>query len=667
MLALTALGFAGQGWARVAEARIERIDSPVATLQGVRVRLEWPPGADRGELHIAAARAQAPDLGYEFSNLAWSCPLQRPVADQDWNCTGDLRAGDAAPMRLAVELGRSELAAHLEQGDARLGVHRAPDEPALTRIELTQVPLAWAQALVTQAWPSGRLGAGRIGGRVDIRSSGDTPLGVDARLSVSGAAFETVDASAAGEDLDMRARVRFRQPGGTSMVAVDGVLEGGAMLFGNAFINLAGTRVAVGVDAMRDGPDANWRLPRFEWRDGPALVAHGSAALAGGGGVRELEVELESDDASLLPGRYLSGWLALAGLGELRMRGGLDGRVVLRDGAVRDGRLRLRDLDLHGEGDRFRFSGLDGEVLLASAQPEDSALGWRRAAIGGVTFGAARLPLRSSRGELRLRQPVAVDVLGGRLLFDRASVRLPADGNGLEVDLGLAVEAVQVEQLSQAFGWPAFGGTLSGRIPAARYEDERLVLDGGVSMQVFDGRVDVGSLSMDRPFGVLPTLSADIQVHELDLYAMTSVFGFGDISGRLSGSIDGLRLVGWQLSSFEAEFATVPRAGVRQRISQRAVQNISSVGEGMFIGGLQGWLIGFFDDFGYSRIGISCRLANDVCRMGGLRSAGNAFTIVEGAGIPHLRVIGHNRNVDWPTLVERIGAAIGGEVAPVVD
>lgn len=490
---------------------------------------------------------------------------------------------------------------------------------------------------------------------------------MDADLSVSDAAFETADASAAGEGLDMQAKIRFRQPGGTAMVAVDGALDGGALLFGNAFINLPGTPVGVRVDAMRDGPGAPWILPRFEWHDAPALVAHGSAAFAADATLRGLEVELESDDASLLPARYLSGWLALAGLDALRARGGLDGRMVVRDGALREGGLRLRGLDVLGQDERFRFDGLDGEVLLATAQPANSVLAWRGGAVGGLRFGPARLPLCSTAGELRLGEPVELGLLGGRLLFDQASMRLPADGLGMRLDLGLAVEDIQVEQLARALGWPAFGGTLSGRIPAARYEDGRLVFEGGLSMQVFDGRVDVGALSMDRPFGVLPTLAADIELHELDLYAMTAVFGFGNVSGRLSGSVNGLRLVDWQLSSFDAELGTVRRPGVRQRISQRAVQNISSVGEGMYIGGLQGWLIGFFDDFGYSRIGIRCRLENGVCRMGGLRSAGNAFTIVEGAGLPHLRVIGHNRNVDWPTLVERIGAAIGGEVAPVVD
>ncbi|MGO1720437.1 MAG: hypothetical protein ACTHZI_09650, partial [Luteimonas sp.] len=383
--------------------------------------------------------------------------------------------------------------------------------------------------------------------------------------------------------------------------------------------------------------------------------------------LQELDVELASNDASLLPARYLSGWLALAGLRELRMRGGLDARVAIRGGEVRDGRLRLRELDLLGHGERFTFDALDGEVSLASAEAVDSELRWRGGAVGGLRFGSARLPLRSRAGELRLREPVELDMLGGRVGFDALSLRLPAGGQGLRAEFGMAVEDVEVEQLAQSFGWPAFGGSLSGQIPAARYQDERLVFDGGLSVQVFDGRIDVGSLSMDRPFGVAPTLSADLEMHELDLYAITEVFDFGDISGRLSGSLDGLRLVDWRLSSFDAELGTVPRAGVRQRISQRAVQNISSVGGGGFIGGLQGQLIGFFDDFGYSRIGISCRLRNEVCRMGGLRSSGNAFTIVEGAGIPHLRVIGHNRNVDWPTLVERVGAAIGGDVAPVVD
>ena len=44
-----------------------------------------------------------------------------------------------------------------------------------------------------------------------------------------------------------------------------------------------------------------------------------------------------------------------------------------------------------------------------------------------------------------------------------------------------------------------------------------------------------------------------------------------------------------------------------------------------------------------------------------------AFTIVEGAGLPRLSVVGYNRRVDWPTLVERLVAVGSGEVKPVVE
>jgi hypothetical protein len=107
------------------------------------------------------------------------------------------------------------------------------------------------------------------------------------------------------------------------------------------------------------------------------------------------------------------------------------------------------------------------------------------------------------------------------------------------------------------------------------------------------------------------------------------------------------------------------------------VQNISSVGDASFVTSLQGQLIALFDDFGYRRLGISCRLQNQVCAMGGLESIGkeaagsgsdtSGFTVVQGAGIPRLNVVGFNRQVDWPTLVERLEAVGSGELKPVVE
>ena len=53
--------------------------------------------------------------------------------------------------------------------------------------------------------------------------------------------------------------------------------------------------------------------------------------------------------------------------------------------------------------------------------------------------------------------------------------------------------------------------------------------------------------------------------------------------------------------------------------------------------------------------------------MDGLGSAGNGFIIVEGSGLPRLSVVGFNRRVDWPTLVERLKAASTGDLKPVFE
>jgi hypothetical protein len=151
-------------------------------------------------------------------------------------------------------------------------------------------------------------------------------------------------------------------------------------------------------------------------------------------------------------------------------------------------------------------------------------------------------------------------------------------------------------------------------------------------------------------------LNGDIAMKQLDLAAITSVFDFGNITGRLDGSVDDLRLVDWSPVAFKASLL----AGSGGRISQRAVNNLTTVGGGGIAAGLQGAVLKLFKTFGYKRIGMSCTLQGTVCQMGGLESGDDGYTIVEGSGLPRLQVIGHQTQVDWPTLVQRLRDATRG-------
>ncbi len=669
---------------RVAQLRIAKATTGVATLRDVRVRLAWRSGDAHGDLQVQVGALDAPDLGYRYRDLRWQCPLSRAGKGSGagagagaWRCEGAVRSGRARPLQLSIALDDAALSAALRDGRSALTVTRPSATPDDTNVDLARVPLAWAQALLAQAWPEAQLKGGTLDGRLRVNAPAQRPLRVTGTLALAGAALDTPDASIAAQDVGARlaidyATVHGGTPRALATATVAGELRGGEFLFGSAYIALPDTQVGLRVAARRQG-SAGWTLPAFEWRDGDVLRATGSAAFAPDASLQALDVAVHAGDLAPWRDRYLSGWLGLAGLSDLDLRGGLDARMRVASGALQEADATLHAVDVADGKGRFRFDGLAGNLRLSAGAPVDSALSWREGKLYGLDFAAATLPMRSSDGALRLREPVTVPAFGGALRFDDLVLRPPSAGEGMRLGFGLDVQQLDVGAIAKALGLPAFEGRLSGTIPGARYENERLAFDGGLDVQLFGGNIHVSQLSLERPFGVAPSLGADLALDDIDLRALTGVFDFGSIDGKLDGRIDGLRLVDWTATAFDAELhtdaAAAKRAGVRQRISQRAVQDISSVGDASFVASLQGRLIALFDDFGYRRIGISCRLANEVCTMDGLDTGRSApgFTIVEGAGLPRLTVVGFNRLVDWPTLLERVAAAGKGDVAPVVQ
>jgi hypothetical protein len=653
--------------ARSAQARIAKVTLAVATLTDVQVRLDWPAQAAQGMLELRAGRVEAPDLGYRYRDVTWRCPLSRDL--EHWRCEGDVRSGKSRPLRLGVDLDSLRTDIRLGQGGALLAVERVAATPDLTRVDLTRVPIAWAQALLAQAWPDGRLKAGTASGRLDIVAPAKAPLRITGPLHLQRVAFDTADGTIAGENIGAQLQIEG-EIGATTRVGIDGQLHGGEMLFGNAYVSLQQRSVDLGIEALQlEG--GGWQLPRLAWNDRGILRVDANAALDTQLQLRTLDLRAHSGNLAPLRDGYLTGFLGLAGMGEMQLGGAADARLRIERGDLREADFKLDSVTVDDPGGGFRFDGLDGNVRFSATATEESELHWRGGALHGIAFGAARLPLRSEDGVLHLRQAVSMPLLGGRAGFDHLQIKPPAAGKGLEIRFGLELEELDVAQLSTALGWPAFTGQLTGNIPEARYADDRLDFEGGLAMALFGGTVQVSSLAMERPFGVAPTLSSDIAFDNIDLESLTGVLGFGTITGKLDGRIADLRLVDWQPVAFTAYLQTDTDAakadGVRQRISQRAVQDLSSVSDASFVSGLQSQLIGLFDDFGYRQIGIACRLVDEVCEMEGLGSAGPGFIIVEGSGLPRLSVVGFNRRVDWPTLLERLVAASSGDVKPVFE
>ncbi|MBL4661761.1 MAG: hypothetical protein JKY19_15480 [Alcanivoracaceae bacterium] len=195
-------------------------------------------------------------------------------------------------------------------------------------------------------------------------------------------------------------------------------------------------------------------------------------------------------------------------------------------------------------------------------------------------------------------------------------------------------------------------GSISGKIPGMKKQGHSITFDGSLDLTVFDGQMQIDDLSIERLFGVAPVIAANIKFHKLNLQQITSTFDFGEMTGLIDGYVNDLRITNWKADRLDAYIESSKSSKIKQTISQRAIDNISS------IGGIQGALsrsfLRFFEYFKYKRIGIGCKLRNSICEMRGIETNNNSYYIIEGKGIPSINIIGISRFIDWEVFLDRL-------------
>jgi hypothetical protein len=651
--------------ARTLRAQVESVRTGVGSLQDVEWVLSWRDGASTGELEMRVAQVDMPLLSHRSRDVLWRCPLRR-TDDGGWTCSGPLKARDAAPAQLSLVVLPTATRAELAVGKQRLSYESSAASPDLSRIGLQEIPVAWLKAYLASLWEEGRWTQGALGGRIDVIAPQAGPFQVQAQLKLRDIGLETPDGWLAAAGLSAALELDYSERGADTRVKMDLTTRGGEFLAQGLYAQLPATPVVVSVTAEQRGGQP-WRLPAFSWKDGQVLRAEGSADLDASGSVRSVTLDLALGDLAVARDRYLSGFLAPAGFADLVLSGRADAHLSLREGQLQAMSLGLGSVTAVDPRQRFTLAGLAGDLRwTAGGQVVASQLGWASGALYGIGLGKTEFEFTSTGGELRLVRPNRIAVLAGSVRIDDLRWQPPEGARGTRFQLGATLDGLDLGSLSQRLGWPPFTGTIAGRIPAARYEGGVLTLDGGLAMQVFGGSVSLSELVMERPFGVAPTLSADIVIEDIDMEPMTAAFGFGTITGRMDGRIAKLRMVDWSPVAFDARLQSDAGWKGRKRISQRAVEDISKVGGAGLVAGLQTQALKLFDDFGYARIGLACRLRDNVCAMDGVGSAGDGYTIVEGSGLPRIQVVGYRRRVDWPTLVARLVAATEGQ-APLIQ
>ena len=637
------------------------VSVPGVRLQAMTARIsEDASGGLHLQLH--AAQADVAAMGWRRLDLALDGALQNERTG--WVFDGNVRVGGAPGSALSdahVTMLVSELAntlqVDIQQGNAQASVALPLDQPSHAQISLKNLPAGWLQGLLSTVWV-GRPTSGRVDAELalDVRDAGIQSTG---QFTLNGAGFDTPNGTLAGQGMNGDGRFNIDTTDSPAQIDVDADLRGGELLLGPLYASLPNHPVQLTLHA--NAQRGAFELSRLRVNDADALQFDGALAFDAKGELKKLKLDHFQASFPAAYQRYGNAWLNTLGLRNVSIDGQLSGSLDLRSDGMRSFAFDTNGLDIVDADGRVAISGLRGGLDWA-AQGERPAtkLLWRSLQFYRVPNGAAQSHWQSRAGTLSLQQPLEVPLFKGQLRVGQLDWR-PAAAKGQRLATSLVLTGVDMAAFSHAMGWPAFPGTLGGAIPSLRWVDDRFELQGGLSASLFGGFVDITRLSLQQPFGPSPVLNGDIHLQQLDLGAITSVFDFGSITGRMNGSIDDLRLVNWNPVAFKASLL----ADSGGRISQRAVNNLTTIGGGGIASGLQGVVLKWFKTFGYKRIGLNCVLRGAVCQMGGLEAGPDGYTIVEGSGLPHLRVIGHQTQVDWPTLIRRLRAAIGG-TAPEV-
>ena len=604
---------------------VDNIRHPGFAADDIRARVDVDSGGARldvGALHVA---------GRTLRKLSLDC-REFSMADGDLRCRGGglkVGAGDTAPLDFHYLAGSKALELTLR------------DAPVASLVGILPELAAWS--------PRGKLrGSVRIvGSRIDVD------------LTVAAAAFANAAGTRAGEGIALRWSAQASEKAGAWLWQTRADWRGGEVYWQPWYARAEGQQVEARgmLDAAALRLDAaRLTLPRIG-----AIEAQGRWERERG---TLSTLTVSSDDWQAAPawaqfGQALLGETPrVAPAGQIRFAFGLDAAGV----SSADVELALDRLDV-GDG-RLALAGLRGRVPWRRDAATRAAITAGGGRAGDLPFGAFTVPLAMDGWNFGFDR-VDVPLLDSRLLFENFSAR--RQGDDWNWQLAAALQPVAMAELTQALRLPRMAGLLSATLPRLSYANRTLSLDGTMIVSVFDGFLAMDGLKVLDPFGRAPRVVADVSARHLDLAMLTHTFSFGNMTGFIDADIHGLEMAGWQPAAFDARVVT-SAGSFPKRISRRAVRNISALGGGAAAGAaVEASVVGFFDTFGYERLGLSCRLLAGVCRMGGLEDREHGYLIVQGGGLPALNVMGYNRRVGWDVFVSRLRDVAAGNSKPVFE
>jgi hypothetical protein len=487
---------------------------------------------------------------------------------------------------------------------------------------------------------------------------------------ISRLAYSNDAGNQAMENLAFHAKITAQADKNAWQLQSDVAFKQGDVLFDSLFFTLQPPSVFLSAHMTWSNNLLKLNNISLKQTDVLALQAQGLLDFKAKQPVAKLSVALELPHVAQFQQHYLSAWLQDHDRAKMRLAGKVSVNLD-KTGAHWQADSHWRDVVLHND-EQYQIDGLKADIHWENqAHSKDSQIGWQQIQLfhDKITLAANQLHLRLQQDDLTLQQPLHLPLLDGHAQVQQLTLRHALDEQKM-LRFKAQLSPISLAAVMQVFDLPSLDGQISTDIPEIVYHQGKLFATrrGELRIHAFDGDVIINDLILTHPWQEQPVLSAQIKIDQLDLQPLTHFLRFGEITGRLSGHVDDLRLVNWQPVYFRDAYIGTPKNdSSRKYISQKAINNISSLGGSNVTAALSRSVLQIFERFAYKHIGWGCQLAHGVCQMRGVADMANGgYYLVEGRGLPRIDVKAYNRVVDWDELINRLKAATqAGE--PTVD
>ncbi len=666
--------YAGPVFARAVPVSV-KVSAATVEFEGVRIEGVHA-FVDKTSAGLNISKVLLLDQGvFRIENLALICDPEKLATDDlcaggSWSLDAlDVESEWVLPVRGSIErAGYSgddwllDSTLVLDQFDGKL-LSQFSDGKIRTEISWAEQPIldlpASPRLPIQLQWVE----SGSISGQISVVNAPETVSELNYLLDIADLAFDSPEGRFAGEGLrgHFVGDVRLDK---TLFAETRSEIRSGALLLDNFYTSFDERSLEIQVGLSKTGQ--RLELGQIRVRDGRSLEIEAQAIvdLQNPGDSLEYQVDHLALHFPEVYENYLESMASAWTLDGLTVTGSLLWSGDSKAGVFGSGVLDVLDMTIvDNKRGRFAFTGLDAHIL-PGEKGFDSNFSWRGLLLERINLGSGQALVEATADHFALSSPLGLDVLGGSVVIETLVIKLPgserAENPEPEIRLHVSMDNMDMALLTEAFGWPRFDGSISGKIPGVTLNDGVLAVDGEIEFNVFDGQVLLSDLLIERPFGVLPSLAANLEAKNLDMQLLTHTFSLGQISGRMNGYVHDLRMLDWKPVTFDAWIGT-PEGSGSNDISRQAVNHLTTIGGGTATAALTGPVMRLFNNFSYKRLGLGCELKNNICRVRGLDEDEASVLIMEGAGIPKIMIRAFNRQMDWPSLVAGLTAASEGE------